>query len=287
VKPVVARQTWRTLEPVHGMTYFVPETADAFVAAGLRPGLMGYFASRAAAMGPVPAEVVISTFCNFWPGLVRAAIPEAWARATPARIVEARLEGVDRALRRGLGPALLASDDLAEAAALARRAAEAAGARPEGRPLFAGHASLAWPDAPHLVLWHAQTLLREFRGDGHVAALTAAGVGGLEALVLHEATGEVPGRFLRTSRAWPADEWAAGHERLVRRGWLAAGVAGAPPVLTDAGRAHRREVEDRTDELALPAYAVLGEDDCARLRQVGRPISRAVIAAGLLAVPPG
>jgi hypothetical protein len=266
------------------MTYFVPEAAEAFVAAGLRPGVMGYFASRAAAMGAVSADVVVATFFNFWPGLVRSAIPEAWTLASPVRILEARLDGVDRALRRGLGAEVVESAALAEAAGLARVAAEAACTHLEGRPLFAGHAGLPWPTAPHLVLWHAQTLLREFRGDGHVAALTAAGLTGLEARIVHEATGEVGSWFLRSSRAWPEAEWAAGVDRLVDRGWV---ESGEPPVLTHAGRVHRQGVEDLTDELARPAYEPLGEDGCARLREIVRPISRAVIDAGLLAVPRG
>jgi hypothetical protein len=141
--------------------------------------------------------------------------------------------------------------------------------------LFAAHASQPWPDDPLLVLWHAQTLLREFRGDGHIAAMTVEGVSGVEALILHGATGEVPPETLRTSRSWPADEWAAGEERVRSRGWL-----DADGRLTEPGRAHRQGVEDRTDLLAAPAYAVLGEEGCERLRQLCRPLSRAIVDAG-------
>jgi hypothetical protein len=78
-------------------------------------------------------------------------------------------------------------------AGLAREAASACTA--EGRPLYAGHAGLDWPDAPHVAAWHAATLLREHRGDGHIAALVAAGLSGIDALVTHVATGQgfVPG----------------------------------------------------------------------------------------------
>jgi hypothetical protein len=162
-----------------------------------------------------------------------------------------------------------------EAATLARRAAECATQWPEGRPLFAAHASLPWPDDPLLVLWHAQTLLREFRGDGHIAAMAVEGVTGVEALILHGATGEVPPATLRSSRSWPADEWAAGEDRLRTRGWLDEGGG-----LTDAGRAHRQWVEDRTDALGAPAYGALGEDGCERLRVLCRPLSRAIVDAG-------
>jgi hypothetical protein len=280
--PRIARRTWRTVEPVHGMIYFSPEATAAFDALGLA-GRMGYFGSRAAPMGEVPAEVVIATFYNFRPALVRASIPEAWRRATPARILDARLDGADAALRRSLGD-VIGSRELAEAAGLARRAAETACAHPEGRPLFAGHAALPWPQEDHLVLWHAQTLLREFRGDGHIAALVSAGLSGLEAAITHVATGEVPGAVLTSTRAWPADEWDTAVDGLRARGLL---TADDDLALTDTGRTQRAWIEDATDAAAVMAYEPLGEDGCARLRALARPWSRTIVDGGLLAPPPG
>ena len=277
---MAARKTWRTLEPIHGLIYFAPEAGEAYEAIGLPPAMGGYFASRAAAMGPVPAEVVIATFFNFFPDFVRQTIPSAWSIATPEAILAARHAAAEQALRSRLGE-LASGPEVEEAALLARRAAEAATQWPEGRPLFAGHASLPWPDDPLMVLWHAVTLLREFRGDGHIAAMTVEGVSGLEALILHGATGEVPPATLRSSRQWPKDAWAAGEEGLRSRGWLD-GDGG----LTDAGRTHRTWVEDRTDELAAPAYAVLGEDGCERLRTLGRPLSKAIVEAGAFGFRP-
>ncbi len=134
--------------------------------------MSGYFPSRAAAMGPVGAEVVKATFFNFDPGFVERSMDGAWDTASPAQLLTARLAAADRMIRR-LAAATIA--DLAPAADIARAAALVACERPEGRALFAGHAQLPWPDEPHLVLWHAQTLLREFRGDGHIAALDRAG----------------------------------------------------------------------------------------------------------------
>ena len=279
--PTIARKTWRTLEPVHGLIYFAAEAGAAYEAIGLPPAMGGYFASRAAAMGPVPAEVVIATFFNFHPAFVRETIPSAWSIASPEMILEARLAAADRALRARLGDEVASSVEVEEAAVLARRAAESSAASPEGRPLFAAHASLPWPDDPLLVLWHAQTLLREFRGDGHIAALTVEGVSGLEALIIHGATGEVPPATLRSSRRWPKDEWQAGEEALRSRGWLAADGS-----LTEAGRAHRQWVEDRTDALAAPAYEVLGENGCERLRTLGRPLSKAIVEAGAFGFNP-
>jgi len=262
----------RTLEPVHGFVYFSPHAVAAYEALGLE-GRMGYFASRSAAMGPVPAEVVVATFFNFHPDLVRSCIPETWARAAPAAVLEARLGAVDAGLRAVLGDAVH-SAEMIEAAALAREATAALA--PVGRALYAGHASLEWPDAPHLVLWHAQTLLREHRGDAHVAALVAAGVGdGCEALVQHAAMGEVPAEVLRTTRAWSPEEWAATVARLVDRGWHHPDGS-----FTAAGRDVRDDIEQRTDAASMAPWTLLGEDRCARLRALVRPWSRAIVDGG-------
>lgn len=266
--PTTARRMHRTLEPYHGMIYFVPEGPDAYERLGLSGRRMGYFASRAAALGAVPAEVVIATFFNFSPALVRRSIPEAWRRADPAEVLDARLAAADAALRRMLGDAVT-SPEMAEAAELARDATR--GCRPEGRPLYAAHAALEWPRAPHLVLWHAQTLLREFRGDGHIAALVAEGVTGPEALVVHDATGDLPSGVLQASRAWSDDEWAAAVGWVRARGWLDADGS-----LTAEGRESRQWVEDRTDELMLPCWDRLGDAGCARLRELARPFSRTI-----------
>ncbi|MGZ4677828.1 MAG: SCO6745 family protein, partial [Acidimicrobiia bacterium] len=232
--PTVARRTWRTVEPIHGMIYFSPEAAAAYEQLGLT-GRMGYFASRAAPMGAVSAELVIATFFNFRPALVRASIPEAWDHASPAEILAARVASADAALRRSI-PDAIGSADMRQAADLARRAALRACDHLEGRPLFAGHAALPWPDESHLVLWHAQSLLREFRGDGHIAALLAAGLSGLEAVITHVATGDVPGAVMTATRAWPDDEWNAAIDDLRSRGLVEPGNL----ALTDAGRAQRQ-----------------------------------------------
>ncbi len=283
VSPLSARKTWRTVEPLHSMIYFAPEAAESYTRLGLAPEA-GYFASRSAAMGAVGADTVIATFYNFCPSLVRAAIPGAWEISPPAAVLDARVGAADAALRRMLGDAV-GSPEMGLAADLARRAAMRAALRYEGRPLFAAHAGLAWPDEPHLVLWHAQTLLREFRGDGHITVLVGADLDPVEALVLHLASGEVPGDFLRHTRGWPDADWDAGVSRLVTRGLVEVGesheAAGRPAlVLSEAGRSVRGRIEDSTDRLALFPYGALGEEGCAELRTLTRPFSRAVVAAG-------
>jgi len=224
--------------------------------------------------------VVIATFFNFNPAVVRAAIPAAWQTTTTDKILDARLDAADAALRRVLGDAV-GSAEMARAAELARIAAEAACEHLEGRALFAGHARLDWPAPAHLALWHAQTLLREYRGDGHVAALTAGGLSGIEALVVHAATGEVPAAALTSTRAWSDEQWAEAVGSVRSRGWL---NDGDELHLSPSGAAHRLAVEDTTDRLAVDAYGALGEDGCAELRALARPFSQAVVSTGTFGV---
>jgi hypothetical protein len=251
------------------MIYFVPEATEEYERLGIT-GRAGYFASRAAPMGAVAAELVVATFFNFNPDLVRAAIPRAWDITTPEALVNARLAAVDGAFRRVLGNEVLESRSMARAAELARGLAENAGTQVEGRPLSAAHADLVWPDAPHLVLWHAQSILREYRGDGHVALLVTHGLSGIDALVTHAAAGDVPSGVLRATRGWSDEQWDAAVGTLRGQGWLA---DGDDLTFTDWGAAQRQEIEDQTDVLAAGPYGSLGEEGCAELRALTRPWS--------------
>lgn len=270
IDPTSARKVWRTLEPYHGMIYFVPEAAEEYARLGIS-GRHGYFASRSAPMGAVSPDVVVATFFNFNPEVVKAAIPAAWDAAPPSAVVASRFEAADRALRRVLGPAV-DSPEMVEAASLARSAAEAACC--DGRPLAAAHAALAWPDEAHLVLWHSASVLREHRGDGHVAALVLAGVSGIEALVLHAATGDVPRGILQATRAWSDESWDAALDGLVTRGWV-----DAEGGFTDTGREARAEIETVTDRAAAAPWGAIGEEGISRLRELARPWSKAMAQA--------
>lgn len=278
VTAALARRVWWDVEPIHMMIYFVPEAGAAYAELGVTDWTMGYFGSRSAAFGRPSAEVVISSFFNFNPGLVRGAVPGVWDITSPEQLLTARSKAVDQALRRALGEQVGGSA-MAETAELTRRAALAACDHLEGRPLFAAHAALEWPDQPHMVLWHAQTLLREYRGDGHISALVAAGLTGLHAGILNCASGAVPPRFAKGTRGWPDEEWNAGLEHLRAEGLL---TTADEPTLSAEGRRFRQDIEDRTDELSVPAYAALGDDDCERLSELARPLRRAVIDEGLV-----
>jgi len=271
--PLIARKTWRTLEPLHAAIYFVPEAVEEYRNLGAPDPASAYFPSRAAAMGAVGTGVVAATFFNFEPGYVGESMQRAWEVAEPAEWSAARLRAADAMFAR-LVTDLPDPATLERIAELLRIAALAACEHSEGRALFAGHADLPWPSEPHLVMWHAQTLLREFRGDGHIAALVARELSGLEALVTHAASGEVTAEGLRRTRRWSGDDWATAEDRLRSRGWLDASGA-----FTEEGRQRRQWIEDRTDELATAPYDALGQERCDELRALGRPISRQMATA--------
>lgn len=272
-----ARELWPVFESYHAMIYFAPEAAEAFRALGLKGGWMGYFASRSAPMGPAPPGLVTAVFFNFHPAMVARALPDAWALATPEDVLATRLGAADAALRRLL-PDHVSSAAMAEAAGLAREAAEAPPVA--GRPLYGALRALPWPEGDHLVLWHAATLLREHRGDGHVAALTAEGLDGCEAHVTLAATGLVPRETLQQNRWWSDKDWDEAEARLEQGGW-----PDAKGRLTEAGRAGRQRVEDTTDALAAEPWRRLGPERTGRLGELMAPMARAVVERGGMPVP--
>ncbi len=268
-----ARRAHDATHLLHVFSYFAPETDQRLVALGLDRGRMCYFASRAAPMGAVGSGVVTATFYNFSPALVGRCIPEAWQRADPPAVVAARLDAVDAALTRLLGADVLASTELTTLAGLVRTAAGACCA--DGRPLYAAHADLDWPDPPHLGLWHALTLLREHRGDGHIAALVTAGIGGTEAHVLHALFVDMPAeRFDRVSHL-PRAQLGAVVDAMRTRGLI-----GADGWLTAAGRQIKKRVETLTDELAAPAYDILERDELDQLIEHLEPLAAVLGSTG-------
>jgi hypothetical protein len=205
--------------------------------------------------------------------MVAEHVPAAWAVAPPERVLDGRLRAVDAMYRALLGDGI-ADPGLAEAAALARAAAEAAGTA--GRPIAAANAGLPWPDEPHLVLWHAIGILREQRGDGHVAALLSHGLDPAEALVSFAAIGAAPEETF-ASRGWTDAEWSAARERLASRGLVDADGAATPE-----GRELRDSVERLTDDLAYEPWRTLGPDKSDRLAQLTMPILVKVLETGLM-----
>jgi hypothetical protein len=269
----VAERCHRVLEPVYGMISFAPELQERLTGLGLRRGRMCAIAGRVAPLGAVSLGAVAGVFYTFNPELIGRFIPRAWTLADPRDIVRGRLEAVDAALTRLLGAEVIASAELAEAAALARTAAD--GCVASGRPMYAAHAELDWPAEPHVALWHAAELLREYRGDGHVAVLTSHEIDPMTALITHTATGggfQVPAA--KQLRGWSDEQWARAEQRVREDGLLDDGG------LTERGRALRRELEDATNRLARAPWERLGPDKAERLHGLAARFTERIVAAG-------
>jgi len=266
-----ARDAWRLLEPLHAVVYFSPEPLAALDAAGYRGFWMGYFAGRAAPLGAVGAEVVHAMFYNFSFERVAKALPAAWRFAPPEAALQARQAGAVAALRRHLadradGP------EVERAAELAARAASVVPLA--GRVLGAANHALPLPDQPLARLWHAATVLREHRGDGHIAALLGAGIEGRESHVFHALASGTPRRTYTVARDFTDDEWNRLTNTLRDKGL--AGVGG----LTVDGLRLKAQIEVQTDRLAAPAYEALSETERHDLIRVLRPLTQAVAASG-------
>jgi hypothetical protein len=267
-----ARRLHKLVEPIHLVTYFSDEPTDALLALGLRNYWDGYFAGRAAPLGRVPAEVVDAVFYNFARGEVARHIPRVWDTATPEAALAAREQGSVAALRRILGD-LADTPGLARAACLATKAATSAPT--QGRALYAALRALPPPDEPVARLWHAATLLREHRGDGHNAALVAAGIGGTQAHVLHALSENIPAHKFGRIHHLPADQLAKVVDEMQARGLI-----DACGWLSDAGQATKDRIESLTDDLAAPAYSSLEPGELGQLIADLEPISAALAAAG-------
>jgi len=261
---------WRLTETYHVVTYFSPQFRTATDALGCKGGWMGYFATRAAPLGAAPPQLVTAVFYNFHPSRVARSLPEAWSIASPQRFLTARLAGVDAGLRDLLGDDVLAGAEMAEAAELAGAAARHAPTA--GRPLAAANIVLPVPEQPHLALWHATTLLRESRGDGHVAALVTAELDPCEALVLFAADHAIAGEQMRLWRGWSEPEWAAAVRRLTERKLIEGSDR-----LSDAGRELRSWVEERTDAAARAPWDALGEERTQRLATLLAPLAERLL----------
>ncbi|MEE1940081.1 hypothetical protein V1L54_11845 [Streptomyces sp. TRM 70361] len=263
-----ARALWKLIEPVHAVTYFAPQARAAFEEAGLRGFWRGYFAGRAAPLGEVGPGPVTAAFFGFAPAMVARALPGVWGTASPGRALEARRAGAAAALEH-----LLPGDGRRVAEAAALLVPVALGADCAGRVLAAANQALPVPPNAVDRLWHAATVLREHRGDGHVAALVAAGLDGCEALVLRAGV-DLPRAELQPYRGWSDEQWQAARHRLTDRGWLAGDGTATP----DGRRAHRA-LEAATDRAAARPWQALDATAVDRLRYLLTPLARACAAA--------
>lgn len=241
-----ARALRDAIEPIAMVCYWGEPANDGYAALGL-DFLSGYVWGRASTLGDADAAVAAAAFGVFEPGLIAAVHAAGRAAADLAQIRAARETGSVATLQRALGGVEV--DHV-----VARLRAGLQSGDVVGRPLFAGSAALPWPEHPLGALWHATTLLREYRGDGHLAACVAAGLTGLGATILTELhVGFEPLSYTAT-RGWSPEAMAAATAGLQMRGLLAGGA------LTPEGSALRTGIEDATDRSVAPVIDALGPD---------------------------
>lgn len=267
-----ARRLWTALEPIHGALYFARGVRDAGVEVGLRGYWMTYFAFRAAPLGAVGPAPVVALFSVFEPSMVIKALPDAWSRATPETCVATRSEVAVSALRAA------GVDEAACAEAVGMLHPVATSADPTGRALYAANAALPLPEDPVAAMWQVATTLREHRGDGHVAAQVAAGVTGLEALVLQVGAGKFTAEQMRATRGWSVEAWDEAARALRSRG-----VLDAAGKLTRWGREFLDAIEERTDERTWTAgVSALGERGVEKVLATLRPSVDAIYKSGTI-----
>jgi hypothetical protein len=268
----------RIYDTIHGIVYYAPEGPELYGALGVT-GRSGYFASRGAALGAAPAPVVKAAFFGHHHAMVERIVPAIWQVVTPQQMIDARFEVADRAFHRTM-PGELDTVDMREASALGRDAAGAC--LPEGRALCAGNLAIPFAGVPHVDLWHAMTIIREHRGDGHNAVNVAMGLDSGETLRLHAAQlGRGTSEGLKRSREWPDDEWQGAEDRLRIKGLV--DDAGE---ITDAGHAFRARIEEMTDDVSVGPWDHIGHDAARRLRELIRPVARAIVDSGTFGGPP-
>lgn len=268
----IARRFLVALEPLVTTIYFSPEAMDEYQKIGLDP-VSGYFVSRSAALGHISPDAVAALFFSFNPALFHGV---TWNAAEPQAVLDARSRAVDRTFTR-----LLGDDDgdptPAEAGELLRAAV--AGCRPEGRALFAAHAALPWPLEARAAVWHGANLLREYRGDGHIAVLLSHGLRAVDAVALHAAVRPQGSDFLLNSRMWGEEAYSQARARLVARGFMdESGKA------TDGGLKFREMIEVETDRIASAPFEELGAARAERLLEILKVFVARVLDGG--GIPP-
>lgn len=268
----LARRMFELVEPIGVIPYSADEPNEAMFALGFTNYWDTYFAGRAAPLGSsVPADVVHALFYNFAPGEVARHIPKVWSTTTPEAAIAARQAGCVNALRRILGDHV-DSPDFTRAVELLSKAAISAPL--EGRPMYAALRTLPLSDEPVARLFHAASLLREHRGDGHIAALMAEGIGGLEAHVLVAIDMGMPApKFGRIHHLPPALLTDLVDQMKAR------GLIEDEATFTPAGRQAKDRIEALTDDLALAPYEVLEPGELDELIAALEPLAQKLLAA--------
>jgi hypothetical protein len=255
-----ARKLAAALEPFAGQVYFAPECHARYAGLGFSaspaerngiamPDGAAYFCSRGSLLGQVPGELVAAAFAVFSPAAVIPAVTFGWSLTDAATIGQARTEGSVAQLTRILGSAPAGIARLRDALGRASTSLPVA-----GRPLFAAVLAQEVPTSPIGAAWRFADRIREYRGDSHTAAWTAAGFDAVEIGLMTELYWGLPLKTYTRSRAWSPAELDAGIARLEDRGLIEDGL------FTARGRDEREAIERCTDRQCRPIIECLGDE---------------------------
>lgn len=278
-----SRVLWTILEPIHAVTYFSEDAVAAFASAGLPGFWRGYFAGRAAPLSDASAAGVTAAFYGFAPATVSRAIPDVWTRCDPHGAIDARLAGAAAALRRHVEGSETLIGDIRRATDLLRTAVSAV-AKDLDAPLGAANAALSIPIDPLEALWHVSTVLREHRGDAHVAALRNAELGPCSATTLRCLAAGTDIAVVSSVRGWAEEDWSDARRELAKRGLVDDSVTSGDLGITKDGSALLSSVEHSTDRASATLLRAAATDVQAVIALL-RPLALRLADSGAVPYP--
>ena len=257
-------------EPIGANVYFAPEAHANYAKLGLAGYGPGYFCSRGASLGKPSGLVVTAAFGVFSPAVGVPAVDEGWSKTEPEALLRARYDGATASLRRLLGEP--DAGQLGRAVELLRRGLDVA--EGAGHPLFSGLKSLPFPEEPLGRLWRCCDMVREHRGDSHIAVWTKAMVAPIEIQLMSELQMGIPLKTYSATRGWTPAQMDAALDGMRAKGWMDGDV------FSDEGRRFREQIEAETDAMEVPIVDAIG-GDFDELLEILRPWARAIVAAGI------
>ncbi|UVI34976.1 SCO6745 family protein [Brevibacterium spongiae] len=272
----------------HSSIYFSQTVGAVYAKQGLEPGVEGNMAARSAPLGRVNPGVVSAAYYNYSPNFIAEMLPRLWDTVTPEQMVQARFDAVSAFMAELFGD----RDDIALLTEAATQVSEAlapvlAAMDFAGRTLSAATADVIGAHEPSTAfeaLWDVATVAREFRGDGHVASLVTAGVPGIDALMLDVATGAgFRPRAAQKTRGYTDEEWQSAQAKLAEAGLITVETDDRGfdlPVITEAGRELKEQVEQLTDGTVTAAWSVLDDDQIEALLSPSRTIIKVIAQSG-------
>jgi hypothetical protein len=259
-------------EPIGANVYFAPEAHQRYAALGLAGYGPGYFCSRGASLGRPSGQVVTAAFGVFSSAVVVPSVEEGWSKTEPGPLLQARYEGATASLRRLLGEP--DPVQVARAVELLLRGLEAA--EGAGHALYSGLRGLPFPDEPLGQLWRCCDMVREHRGDSHIAVWTRAMLHPLEIQLMSELQLNIPLKTYSATRGWTVAQMDEAIAGMRAKGWMDREADTFSP----DGRALRERIEAETDDMEVRIVDAIGES-LDELLAILRPWAAAIVSVGI------